>query len=94
MDFNRHEHSVMPHTSGHKPSMQRELAYLRASVLTVCSVSRIFESEGVKNRKQRPNHLTPPYVTAQPEVTHRRLSSDNDRIRFIIMATDGCRFWC
>jgi pyruvate dehydrogenase phosphatase len=37
---------------------------------------------------------TPPYVTATPVVTHRKLnfSSDNDKngaIRFVVLATDG-----
>lgn len=34
---------------------------------------------------------TPPYVTATPVVTHRKLnfSNDNGAIRFVVLATDG-----
>ena len=51
----------------------------------------MFESENVKVRSQRPTNLTPPYVTARPEVTHRPLSTDHEKLRFVIMATDGCK---
>lgn len=44
-----------------------------------------------------PNFKTPPYVTAQPVITHRKLSflpladapSSKSALRFIVLATDG-----
>lgn len=35
---------------------------------------------------------TPPYVTAKPEVTYRKLTRGDQSgdLRFIVMATDGC----
>lgn len=55
-----------------------------------CRIADVFKSEGLKTRKQRPSHLTPPYVTAEPAVTHRPLVSPNgDKLRFVILATDG-----
>jgi hypothetical protein len=55
-------------------------------------VNQIFHWEGKETRSQRPNHLTPPYVTAEPVVTHRPLSSGTEKLKFVIMATDG-REW-
>lgn len=42
-----------------------------------------------KTRNIRPWNYTPPYVTARPEVTHRHLSQNGEKIRFVILATDG-----
>jgi serine/threonine protein phosphatase PrpC len=39
-----------------------------------------------------PNLKTPPYVTAQPVVTHRKIKFDDEKnptIKFIVLATDG-----
>lgn len=38
-------------------------------------------------RQHRKNYLTPPYVTAVPEVTHYTLDPKTDK--FLILATDG-----
>jgi pyruvate dehydrogenase phosphatase len=55
--------------------------------------------DGIKAYRMAPNYLTPPYVTARPEVEYRKFSlpppkkgaSSEPTLRFIIMATDG--FW-
>jgi pyruvate dehydrogenase phosphatase len=55
--------------------------------------------DGIKARGTAPNYLTPPYVTARPEVEYRKFllpppkqqGSSEPTLRFIIMATDG--FW-
>jgi pyruvate dehydrogenase phosphatase len=55
--------------------------------------------DGIKARGMAHNYLTPPYVTARPEVEYRKFSlpppkkgaSSEPTLRFIIMATDG--FW-
>ena len=55
--------------------------------------------DGIKARGMASNYLTPPYVTARPEVEYRKFSlpppkkgaSSEPTLRFIIMATDG--FW-
>jgi len=52
---------------------------------------------GMPMRTARPNFKTPPYVTAQPAVTHRKMSllptdspeSMTKRKRFLVLATDG-----
>lgn len=65
-------------------------AYERCSS-AVRRVSAVYKSWGERFRPQRPNTFTPPYVTAKPEVTHRKISSINgETLRFIVMATDGC----
>ncbi|ORY23538.1 phosphatase 2C-like domain-containing protein [Naematelia encephala] len=54
------------------------------------AVKAAFSSQGLKTRSQRPTHLTPPYVTARPEVTYRKIHPSNkETLRFVIMATDG-----
>ncbi|MGG6497898.1 UNVERIFIED_CONTAM: protein phosphatase 2C family protein, partial [Bacteroidetes bacterium 56_B9] len=58
-------------------------------------MNEIMQAEGKKFRKQRPWHKTPPYVTARPEVTHRRINPETgEKLRFVVMATDGrkCSF--
>ena len=50
-----------------------------------------FKAEGLKTRKQNPAHATPPYVTAEPVVTHRKLKANGEMLRFVVMATDGCK---
>ena len=53
----------------------------------------MFRSEGERGRQQRPGGYTPPYVTARPEVEHRKIHPNNDEtLKFIIMATDGREF--
>jgi len=56
--------------------------------------------DGIKPRGIASNYLTPPYVTARPEVEYRKFSLPSPKpqgppseptLRFIIMATDG--FW-
>ncbi|KIK57235.1 hypothetical protein GYMLUDRAFT_46493 [Collybiopsis luxurians FD-317 M1] len=45
---------------------------------------------GTSLRKPPRTFKTPPYVTARPVVTHRKLSFDNpSSLRFLVMATDG-----
>ncbi|KAJ3722606.1 protein serine/threonine phosphatase 2C [Lentinula raphanica] len=45
---------------------------------------------GTAMRKPPQTFKTPPYVTARPVVTHRKLSSeDASSLRFVVLATDG-----
>jgi pyruvate dehydrogenase phosphatase len=52
---------------------------------------------GMPMRPPPPNFKTPPYVTARPAVTHRKMSllaTDNQKSttndkRFLVLATDG-----
>ncbi|TFK34914.1 phosphatase 2C-like domain-containing protein [Crucibulum laeve] len=37
---------------------------------------------------------TPPYITAEPEVTHRRLDNDSTSPRYLILASDGFADLC
>ncbi|OCF43111.1 hypothetical protein I317_03080 [Kwoniella heveanensis CBS 569] len=54
------------------------------------AIADAFREEGDKPRPVRPWNYTPPYVTARPEVTYRKLRNERgERLRFIIMATDG-----
>jgi pyruvate dehydrogenase phosphatase len=53
-------------------------------------MEKAYAAQGLKLRKQRAGHLTPPYVTAQPEVTYRKIHpSSGEKLRFLVMATDG-----
>jgi serine/threonine protein phosphatase PrpC len=53
------------------------------------SVNEIFEAEGEKGRKQSKLIQTPPYVTARPDVSFRKIHRANEKLRFVILATDG-----
>ncbi|KAK6904804.1 hypothetical protein I204_08407 [Kwoniella mangroviensis CBS 8886] len=54
------------------------------------AIADAFREEGDKPRGVRPWNYTPPYVTARPEVTYRKLKNeDGDQLKFVIMATDG-----
>ncbi|WVQ72334.1 hypothetical protein IAR50_001885 [Cryptococcus sp. DSM 104548] len=54
------------------------------------AIADAFKSEGSKPRAGRPWNYTPPYVTARPEITYRKLHPESgERLRFIVMATDG-----
>ncbi|KAL7420258.1 hypothetical protein Q5752_005227 [Cryptotrichosporon argae] len=55
------------------------------------AIAEIFKAEGLRPRVPRPNHNTPPYVTARPEVTYRSLDGGpgGEKLRFVVMATDG-----
>nr|XP_019048296.1 hypothetical protein I302_02066 [Kwoniella bestiolae CBS 10118]OCF27226.1 hypothetical protein I302_02066 [Kwoniella bestiolae CBS 10118] len=54
------------------------------------AIAEAFREEGDKPRGVRPWNNTPPYVTARPEVTYRKLKNeDGDQLKFVIMATDG-----
>ncbi|WVF66667.1 hypothetical protein IAT40_001408 [Kwoniella sp. CBS 6097] len=54
------------------------------------AIADAFKEEGDKPRPVRPWNYTPPYVTARPEVTYRKLrSAQGEKLRFIVMATDG-----
>jgi hypothetical protein len=58
--------------------------------LTIGSICGALKAEGKKARKPRPYNQTPPYVTARPEITHRKIKGDDgEKLRFVIMATDG-----
>ncbi|WVO20711.1 uncharacterized protein IAS62_002010 [Cryptococcus decagattii] len=53
-------------------------------------IAEAFEAEGGKPRAGRPWNYTPPYVTARPKVTYRKLDSETgEKLRFIVLATDG-----
>jgi len=52
-------------------------------------VNEIFEAEGEKGRKQSKLIATPPYVTARPDVSFRRIHRPNEKLKFVILATDG-----
>jgi pyruvate dehydrogenase phosphatase len=54
------------------------------------AVADVFRAEGSKARAVRPWNFTPPYVTARPEVTHRTLRQGDEKLRFVVLATDGC----
>lgn len=88
----RLERSAMQCTSGldRRPISKYSCYRTEDSADCTCRIADVFRSEGLKTRKQRPSHLTPPYVTAEPVVTHRPLVSPNgDKLRFVILATDG-----
>lgn len=53
------------------------------------SVNEIFEAEGEKGRKQSKLIATPPYVTARPDVSFRKIHRPNEKLKFVILATDG-----
>ncbi|WVQ94266.1 hypothetical protein IAU59_001345 [Kwoniella sp. CBS 9459] len=54
------------------------------------AIADAFREEGDKPRPVRPWNYTPPYVTARPEVTYRKLKNEQgEKLRFIVMATDG-----
>jgi len=54
------------------------------------AVVEAFAKEGSKAYSARQGSSTPPYVTARPEVTYRKLRArGGDQLRFIVMATDG-----
>ena len=52
-------------------------------------VNGIFEAEGEKGRKQSKLIATPPYVTARPDVSFRKIHRPNEKLKFVILATDG-----
>lgn len=64
---------------------------------SVCSLAATLLPDYVKPPRPAPaRSLTPPYVTARPEITHTKVSlaSANDptsqgELRFLVMATDG-----
>ncbi|KAL1406953.1 hypothetical protein Q8F55_006365 [Vanrija albida] len=53
------------------------------------AVADVFRAEGAKPRASRPWNFTPPYVTARPEVTHRTLHNGDEKLKFLVLATDG-----
>ncbi|WRT63309.1 uncharacterized protein IL334_000214 [Kwoniella shivajii] len=54
------------------------------------AIAKAYKEENVKPRPVRPWNFTPPYVSAKPEVTYRKLTNDKgDKLKFVIMATDG-----
>ncbi|TXT13174.1 hypothetical protein VHUM_01575 [Vanrija humicola] len=53
------------------------------------AVADVFRAEGAKPRSSRPWNFTPPYVTARPEVTHRTLHQGGEKLKFLVLATDG-----
>ncbi len=73
----------------------REACYCRllASFLHPSSLNHAFMAGNDMTLRSQPQTLkTPPYVTARPEVTHRKLSFDKSApgaIRFLVLATDG-----
>lgn len=59
--------------------------------LMILRMGDLLRSEGMKVRKQRPVNYTPPYVTARPEVVHRKINPETgEKLRFVVIATDGC----
>ncbi|WVR03177.1 hypothetical protein IAU60_000168 [Kwoniella sp. DSM 27419] len=54
------------------------------------AIAEAFKQGGVKPRSVRPWYYTPPYVTANPVVTYRKLhNEDGEKLKFVVMATDG-----
>lgn len=53
----------------------------------------VSEDHPFRTRRLNPNNRTPPYVTARPEVTYRKISDDSQseegQLRFVVLATDG-----
>lgn len=53
-------------------------------------IADAFRAQGEKPRSGRPWNYTPPYVTARPEVTFRKLNPHTgEKLRFVVLATDG-----
>jgi pyruvate dehydrogenase phosphatase len=55
-------------------------------------VNEIFEAEGEKGRKQSKLIATPPYVTARPDVSFRKIHRSGEKLKFVILATDGRKY--
>lgn len=55
------------------------------------------EDHPFRNKRLNGNNRTPPYVTARPEVTYRKISndplSDEGQLRFVVLATDGSEWF-
>jgi hypothetical protein len=55
--------------------------------------SRLSEAFGVNYRKPLCQMPTPPYISNVPDVVARDLrSGPNEKLKFVILATDGCEF--
>lgn len=95
--FSLLEPLAMPRISGLKDKQQCESSDHRSmsrSGLTVCCrICDALQAEGKKARRPRPHNKTPPYVTARPEITHRKIQGqDGEKLRFVVLATDGCKY--
>jgi pyruvate dehydrogenase phosphatase len=55
------------------------------------AIADVFRAQGSKARPVRPWNFTPPYVTASPEVTYRSLHSRDEKLKCVVLATDGCK---
>ena len=85
---NRPERLEMPCTNGLGRKLQSETKPDVANT----RINQVFHWEGLESRQQRPTHFTPPYVTARPVVTHRKITVPREKLKFIILATDGREF--
>ena len=83
-------HSGTLATSGHRSNPRSE--WLLMSQLTSRVMAALVPGDDSRNRPAPSNSLTPPYVTAQPEVTYRKISRTNngEELKFVVLATDGC----
>lgn len=54
------------------------------------AIAEVFRAQGEKGRPVRPWNFTPPYVTALPEVTYRSIRKNGEKLKFVVLATDGC----
>jgi hypothetical protein len=64
-------------------------SFLISSDPLIVRVNEVFEAEGEKGRKQSKLIATPPYVTARPDVSFRKIHRPNEKLKFVILATDG-----
>lgn len=89
-------HLVMPFTSGQMPKLlSRFFFYMYSNINWRADmfgrIADAFRAQGEKPRSGRPWNYTPPYVTARPEVTFRKLNPHTgEKLRFVVLATDGC----
>lgn len=81
--------SVTLDTNGHRSSPHSE--FYHSIALTARVMQALVPSDDSRNRPAPSNSVTPPYVTAQPEVTYRKISQTNDgeELKFVVLATDG-----
>lgn len=70
----------------------QEPDYQPASTDFWVSVNEVFTAEGEKGRRQSNNTLTPPYVTARPDVAYRRIQRPGEKLKFVVLATDGRKY--
>jgi hypothetical protein len=88
--YNLLERSAMPSTSGTWSRAQRKIYTLpNSEALLTQRVNAVFKAEGEKGRGQSKMIATPPYVTARPDVAFRKIHRSGEKLKFVVLATDG-----